>query len=135
MTDRLARARAEIARRRALAEQATPGPWTYRPQDGDGVADILAERVPGGILLDADEDYGAPQCLAHIAANDPTHVLAVLAAADATLDRHARTHLCQARWLNDDEAADPDERGHYLWPPLVCADAKSVLDLYAVEPQ
>lgn len=121
---RLEQARAEIARRRALAEAATPGTWTTSK------APCIVYRSGDLIAVVHDSDIQTGDA-AYIAANDPAHVLPVLAAADATLDRHARTHTCQSRWLDDGQAAGDGAYGRYIWPYLVCPDAAAVLDLYA----
>jgi hypothetical protein len=135
---RLELARAEIARRRALVEGATTGPWkgTRLRRLGGRTAVVVATVQHGpasrGAFVLADSDPEARFEDAHfIAVNDPAHVLRVLAAADAALDRHARTHVCQGRWLDDAEAAVGDTVGRYVWPHLVCAEAQAVLDLYA----
>jgi hypothetical protein len=126
-------ARAEIARRRALAEAATPGPWhDCFSVHGDPTVVTDPDRAAFTVVADISTrplDYGRANTW-HIAANDPAHVLRVLAAADAALDRHARTHTCQARWLDDTEAA-AGSPGRYIWPHLLCAEAQAVLDLYA----
>jgi hypothetical protein len=129
---RLELARAEIARRRALAEAATAGGWVAvrPPKMGAAAADLWS--LAPYVCIASSGGYPIRRADAgHIAANDPAHVLRVLAAADATLDRHARTHVCQGRWLDDPEAAGDDSTGRYVWPHLVCADAQAVLDLYA----
>jgi hypothetical protein len=130
---RVALARAEIARRRALAEAATTGP--RRAWNDGHLSSAAPDTRLGGLLRPtpvADLDHHqrlADAC--YIAANDPAHVLRVLAAADAALNRHARTHVCQARWLDDTEAAAGDTVGRYIWPHLICIEAQAVLDLYA----
>jgi hypothetical protein len=116
---RLELARAEIARRRAQAEAATAGPWESFfgkvQADGDLVAAVA--------LTYANATF--------IATNDPAHVLLVLAAADALLDRHApRT---EAPWPGmcatclEPGVGDPDP----VPMPWPCPDAQAVLDLYA----
>lgn len=137
---RLEQARAEIARRRSLAESATPGPWhDCFSVHGDPTVVTDPDRAAFTVVADISTrpaDYGRANTWHIAAAADPVHVLAVLAAADATLDRHARTHTCQARWLDDDQAAEnaAPTTGQYVWPVLHCADAAAVLDLYAPEP-
>jgi hypothetical protein len=129
---RLEQARAEIARRRAFAE----GSLTVLGEtlsERDAVAEpwpTAATRYPGRL---ASKLLTSVRRAEHILANDPAHVLQVLAAADTTLDRHARTHTCQARWLDDQQAAEhgAPTTGQYVWPQLLCADAAAVLDLYA----
>jgi hypothetical protein len=74
-------ARAELARRRTLAEAATPGPWrggwimrlSQRPA-------VLVNSLHTGKFVLADTDPEARQEDAHhiAAAADPAHVLAVL---------------------------------------------------------
>jgi hypothetical protein len=82
-------ARAEIARRRALAGLATPGPWrggwvmrrSHRPA-------VLVNSLHTGKFVLADTDPEARQEDArHIAAAaDPGHALAVLGVLDRALD-------------------------------------------------
>jgi hypothetical protein len=117
-TTRVELARAEIARRRAIARGAvTVVDAMYQLLD-----EAWAVRLAMRLLT-------SQRRAEHILANDPAHVLRVLAAADAALDRHARTHTCQARWLDDTEAA-AGSPGRYIWPHLLCAEAQAVLDLY-----
>jgi hypothetical protein len=120
-------ARAEIARRRALAEAATAGPWEA---DTNGCC-VGSHAADGWFVIEQYSRDDPDADIAHIAANDPAHVLRVLAAADAALDRHARTHTCQARWLDNPAAAGDDGAGRYIWPQLPCAETQAVLDLYA----
>jgi hypothetical protein len=103
---RLEKARAEIMRRRAYAETARATGWVYGVRAGDEPT-LAAVR-------------------AHIeAASLPSHVLQVLAAADATLDRHGPCPECFPH------SPDPHCEGDGLaWP---CPDAAAVLDLYAPE--
>lgn len=126
---RLEQARAEIARRRALAEAATPAPWTSfgdrsAPWNGwpeDPPSDYW--RV-GHYDLPAHMDAEFPVDAAFVSVNDPAHVLAVLAAADAALDRHGQwsaVGLAPGDWC----PADGDD-----YP---CPDLRRVLDLYAPE--
>ena len=142
MTDNAGRveaARAEIARRRTLAVKATAGTWTpwgdrSAPYDGEDDppppdywrVSVRDERAH----VDTDRAEDAE----HIAANDPSHVLAVLAAADATLDRHAYGEErngtifgCRICGLT----AKATETGYVALP---CADALAVLDIYAARP-
>lgn len=104
VVSRLEQARAEIARRRQLAEVVLPDEaW---PEER--VRDRLEGRLSS---VDA----------AFVATSDPVHVLAVLAAADATLDRHAHYEA---------EGTCDHCAGSREWP---CPDAAAVLDLYAPE--
>jgi hypothetical protein len=125
-------ARAEIARRRALAEAATAGPWRGGRVGlmGGRIGVVVSSAETGTFVLGDRDREARVEDAVFIAANDPTHVLQTLAAADAVLDRHARTHVCQGRWLNDTEAA-AGSAGRYVWPHLVCAEVQAVLDLYA----
>ncbi len=119
---RLEQASTEITRRRALATAATPGPWRHTAngwviyEDGD-VARALARDVDG-----ERDPREAEHDARHIAACDPTHVLAALDAAAAVLDRHApyRTAVMTRDWCRVCAGDD--------WP---CPDAAAVLDLYA----
>jgi hypothetical protein len=126
-------ARAELARRRALAEAATAGPWRGGRVGlmGGRIGVVVSSAETGTFVLGDRDREARVEDAVFIAANDPAHVLAVLAAADTVLDRHARTHVCQGRWLDDPEAAVGDTVGRYVWPHLVCAEAQAVLDLYA----
>lgn len=70
--------------------------------------------------MSASENINA----AHIAANDPAHVLAVLDAAEATLRRHRRedaSPYCCCGWCSTSQHTAP-------WP---CPDAAAVLAIYA----
>lgn len=133
---RLVVARREIIRRRALIDGATSGPWhgTRLGRLGGKLAVVVSTKQPpkkgfGGQFVLADSDPEARVEDAHfIAAHDPGYALAVLRIADLILDRHARTHTCVMRWTDDGA-----EVGQYIWPVLLCADVKPVLDLYAPE--
>jgi hypothetical protein len=126
-------ARAEIARRRALAEAATAGPWRGGRVGlmGGRIGVVVSSAETGTFVLGDRDREARVEDAVFIAVNDPAHVLRVLAAADAALDRHARTHTCQARWLDDPAAAGGDGAGRYIWPHLPCAEVQAVLDLYA----
>jgi hypothetical protein len=123
--ERVRAARDEIARRRALAEAATPGPWEAGERcvfyGGNDHPALLNGRT-GSLVSDGyDGDGGVdtPESAAFIAANDPAHVLGVLDAAEKVLERHART-LSRPLCAWDGKS----------WP---CPDALAVLDLYAPE--
>jgi hypothetical protein len=107
-------ARAEIARRRAQAEAVPASPWERTSEDviraGDGVIVVDYSTHPE----DADD-------LDYFLTLDPAHVLRVLAAADAALDRHVPE-------IHDD--ALPGDCG-CCCEPFPCRDAQAVLDLYA----
>jgi hypothetical protein len=107
---RLELARAEIARRRALAESVLM--W----RDGDEWKRTVA-RIGGGTVSGQ-----------HAAANDPAHVLRVLAAADAVLDRH----WPDPKYRTGGQPACIAGNWHAPWP---CADAQTALDLYAPQEQ
>lgn len=112
MADRVARARAEIARLREVAQSATQrGGWEigYAPT-------VIATRQD-----DVLGKMRSQQDTAHIAAWDPVFVLGVLDDADATLDRHRRPHYCPGM----------SPAGFYNVQP--CPDALAVLDRYAPE--
>jgi hypothetical protein len=127
---RLELARAEIARRRALAEAATAGPWHQEPNTMAGrvwvsMGSRLFPKAMGrpGSMFDCQAEGDQRQAASNavfIATNDPAHVLAVLAAADAVLDRHAGWHWCTPR------ANAPAYRTY----TEMCPEAQAVLDLY-----
>lgn len=120
------RARAEIARRRTLAEAATEGPWKGgRVGLMGGRIGVVVSQADSGLFIVADRDQAArAEDARHIAANDPTHVLAVLAAADAVLSRHQPNPV--GSWASACTVCED-----HLWP---CPDAAAVLALYAPEP-
>lgn len=123
---RRAEALTEIARRRTLAEAATPGPWaaTRMGLRGGTIGVVVSSAVTRWFVL-ADRDHEARlEDGRHIAANDPVHVLAVLDAAEATLDRHVHDGDGECLWCT--VGGGYPQRG--LWP---CPDAAAVLDLYA----
>lgn len=118
---RLVAALAEIARRREVARAATVGPWSStRLLLRNGYPGVVVSSESTGRFVIADRDREARlEDGQFIAANDPTHILAVLDAAEATLRRH---------W-SDPESGDYCYRCEVLaWP---CPDAADVLDLYA----
>lgn len=130
---RVEQARTDIARRRALAEAATQGRWKLWGMavmaDQDGTS-----NVDTALPVACTEDVRALRTwnAEHIAANDPAHVLAVLAAADATLDRHRRRALRSAPdepyCSNCCQLTHDNDLVYAAWP---CPDAAAVLDLYA----
>lgn len=121
---RLEQARAEIARRRALAAAATPGPWKGgRVGLMGGRVGVVVSSADTGLFVIADRDQAArAEDGAFIAANDPAHVLAVLAAADAALGRHA---ACDHQQCTHEPACA------VCWTSWPCPDSAAVLDLYA----
>ena len=68
---------AGIALREALAHGATPSPWVWNLAD-DGLRCVGAQ---GAVVASAPRSGTGWDNANHIAANDPSHVLAVLAAA------------------------------------------------------
>jgi hypothetical protein len=118
MSARLEKARAEIARRCEITLAALttvddqllpispPTPW-HTPHE-------LTRRL-----------MTSQSRTEHIAENSPAHVLAVLTAAAATLDRHAPL---ERPWLLPDERRLCTADRHAMWP---CPEALAVLDLYA----
>jgi hypothetical protein len=117
---RLEQARAEIARRRDITRSAVTvldADWTKRE-----------EPWPTAVFAGRPEQLSmrlltSRRRATHILDNDPAHVLQVLAAADATLDRHGPCPECFPH------SPDPHCEGDGLaWP---CPDAAAVLDLYA----
>ncbi|MCU1592432.1 MAG: hypothetical protein JWP11_3688 [Frankiales bacterium] len=125
---RLEQARVEIAQRRSHAEAATAGPWSADDREVWQSADQETVVVRSWV------DENDPD-IAHIAANDPAHVLAVLAAADATLDRHAVAAWWDPEFMDDGDPAPCGtctyDARRVVWP---CPDAAAVLDVYAPEP-
>lgn len=129
--ERLTAARAEIARRQSLAAAVLhfSSPWAAFPSDEENDAAVGYDTTnPLAGLICTTPDYGTYHLPEFIAANDPQHSLAALRIAVTVLDRHARTHTCAMRWTDDGT-----EAGQYVWPVLLCADVKPVLDLYAPE--
>jgi hypothetical protein len=134
---RLEQARAEIDRRRKLAESATHGGWV-------ATSDPLGEHVEDGsgrgrLAMGLGEDVPSDHCCfgrgkadaQHIAANNPEHVLAVLVAADAAFDRHsprpAPPWVGMCTTCIEVGPGDPDP----VPMPWPCTEARSLLDLYA----
>lgn len=123
---RVEQVRAEIARRRELAQSVEhfESPWRMvYGDDGIGAVGYQCSDPDGGLVCETP-DYGTWRLPDFIAAQDPAHVLAVLAAADVVLDRHVE---CGHRQCVDDRACD------LCWKPWPCPDAAAVLDLYAPE--
>jgi hypothetical protein len=126
---RLELARAEIARRRALAEAATAGPWRGGRVGlmGGRIGVVVSSAETGTFVLGDRDREARVEDAVFIAANDPAHVLRVLDAADATLDRHA-----PVQWKDYDgegfDCAGCPGAAQVPWP---CADAALILDLYA----
>jgi hypothetical protein len=117
-------ARADIARRRALAEAATAGPWRGgRVGLMGGRIGVVVSSADTGTFVLGDRDREArAEDAAFIAANDPAHVLRVLDAADAVLDRHT----------SDGHIDSHDCNGYsHGFDGSLCPDAAAVLDLYA----
>jgi hypothetical protein len=108
-------ARAEIARRRELAKAANTD--RARTPYGDTRIPPVPPEAWGSLI---DNYLGGPVG-GHCAVNDPAHVLAVLAAADAALDRHTGWHWCIPRPGAPAYRADTE----------TCTEAQAVLDLYA----
>lgn len=109
-TSRLERAREDIGQRQALAELAAAEKtwWVNDPTTYDGMGD--------------------DEC-AHIAVNDPAHVLRVLAAAADVLRRHVPV---PDRWPGAKSGDLDCSAGEGWWP---CPEALAVLAVYAPESQ
>lgn len=128
---RLEQARAEIARRRTLAAKATPGPWRGGRVGlmGGRIGVVVSSADTGAFVLGDRDREARGEDAEHIAANDPAHVFAVLAAADATLDLHEGMRLHDGTTACDWCSCHcPERPSETPWP---CPDAAAVLDLYA----
>jgi hypothetical protein len=128
---------AELARRTAVANAATPGPWTVRPyvygppEEGWGPPSNFEIEAPTGNVVDhypheGGGIYHEPDA-AHIALHDPADALRRYAGELEVLERHA-AEFFEDSALTEALDLDPDEpwcrtcRGGD-WP---CADLKSL---------
>lgn len=129
---RLDQARAEIARRRVLAEESLTvlGPdWEQIDEPWPTRALTDPSRLASRLLTSARRAQ-------FILANDPARVLAVLTAASAVLDRHLQhgeSHPRHAGRCCQCVLVTPN--GRPVMQPWPCPDAAAVLDLYAPEQQ
>lgn len=106
-------AQTALSIRRALALQATPGPWRV-----DGHADV--STATGSCVFEGYPPGSDARANAqHVAANDPAHVLAVLEQHQGVLRGH-RPDPHTAECVTCSPATS--------WP---CAVLRPVLDLYA----
>lgn len=125
---------ADIARRREVAQAATPGPWYaasypahWRGGETTNPDEWIVDSEPGLVTGNVAVWHNQAATAAHIAANDPAHVLGVLDDAEAVLRRHRDTGRGSCTWCT----CARDFPIVIEWP---CPDAVRVLDLYAPEP-
>jgi hypothetical protein len=133
--DRLGAVLAEIDRRTELARKATPGPWQVEPRRRGGWI-TAGEKGYDDVVAPGAVDCGfycqggssvveiSAEDAAFIAANDPSHALAVLALHRELLTSHTRV------WKDTYSVCAHGCGSAYgrSWP---CAVVERLLDIYA----